>query len=109
MRKWTVLLTALLLAANAASAAVAPDLVEYARKFEQFPATKGQQGTESERLQKLFDLTWDYVLHASPELATYIGYPGLNDRWSDSSFEALEFGRATDRKILEAVLSIDRS
>ncbi|HKI00922.1 MAG TPA: DUF885 domain-containing protein [Thermoanaerobaculia bacterium] len=108
MRKWTLLLAALLLAANAAAAAVAPDLVEYARKFEEFPAAKGT-GSESERLQKLFDLAWDYALHSSPELATYIGHPGLNDRWSDSSFEAIDFGRTTTRKILEATLSIDRS
>jgi uncharacterized protein (DUF885 family) len=108
MRKWTVVLTILLSTATAASAAVDPELVEYARKFEQFPSTSGQ-GSESERLRKLFDLSWDYVLHASPELATYIGHPGLNDRWSDSSFEAIAFGRATDRKILEATLSIDRS
>jgi uncharacterized protein (DUF885 family) len=91
-----------------AAAAVAPDLAEYARRFEQFPATRGQ-GSESERLQKLFDLAWEYTLHSSPELATYIGYPGLNGRWSDSSFESIEFGRATTRKIREAILSIDRS
>ena len=75
MRKLFLLFSALLLAAAAAPAAVAPDLLEYARKFEQFPATKGQ-GSESERLQKLFDLSWDFVMHASPEFATYIGYPG---------------------------------
>jgi uncharacterized protein (DUF885 family) len=108
MKKWTLLLAALLLTATAASAAVDPELVEYARKFEQFPSTRGQ-GEESERLRKLFDLTWEYVLHSSPELATYIGYPGLNDRWSDISFEAIELGRATQRKVLEATLSIDRS
>jgi uncharacterized protein (DUF885 family) len=111
MKKLAPALAALLLAANAsniANAAVAPDLVEYARKFEQFPATKGQ-GSESERLQKLFDLSWDYIMHSSPEFATFIGYPGLNDRWSDSSFESIAFGRATSRKILEALLSIDRS
>jgi uncharacterized protein (DUF885 family) len=107
-KKWTLLLAALLLTATAASAAVAPDLVEYARKFEQFPSTQGQ-GSESERLRKLFDLSWEYAMHASPEFATYLGYPGLNDRWSDLSFEAIELGRATARKMLEATLSIDRS
>jgi uncharacterized protein (DUF885 family) len=98
----------LLSAATVASAAVAPDLVEYAKKFEQFPDTKGQ-GSESARLQKLFDLSWDYVMHSSPEFATTVGYPGLNDRWSDSSPESIEFGRATSRKILRAIESIDRS
>src|SRR5262245_33908751 len=108
MKKPALAFAALLLTAFAAAAAVAPDLVEYAHRFEQFPATKGQ-GSESERLQKLFDLSWDYVMHSSPEFATLVGYPGLNDRWSDSSFESIEFGRATSHKILEALLSIDRS
>ena len=108
MKKLILAFAALLLVSAAVHAAVAPDLVEYARKFEQFPATKGQ-GNESERLQKLFDLAWDYVMHASPEFATAIGYPGLNDRWSDSSFEAIAFGRATSHKIREALLSIDRA
>jgi len=108
MKKPVLVFTALLLTAAVAAAAVAPDLVEYAHKFEQFPATKGQ-GSESQRLQKLFDLSWDYVMHSSPEFATQVGYPGLNDRWSDSSFEAIEFGRATSHKVLEALLSIDRS
>src|SRR6185295_8509788 len=108
MKKLILAFSVLLLTAAVASAAVAPDLVEYAKKFEQFPATKGK-GSESERLQKLFDLTWDYIMHSSPEFATSIGYPGLNDRWSDSSFEAIEFGRATSHKILEALLSVDRS
>jgi uncharacterized protein (DUF885 family) len=109
MRKLSLLFAVLLLSvASVASAAVAPDLVEYAKKFEQFPATKGQ-GSESARLQKLFDLSWDYVMHSSPEFATMVGYPGLNDRWSDSSPESIEFGRATSRKILRAIESIDRA
>jgi uncharacterized protein (DUF885 family) len=108
MKKPILAIAGLLLAATAARAAVAPELVEYARKFEQFPATKGQ-GSESERLQKLFNLAWDYIMHSSPEFATATGYPGLNDRWSDASFEAIAFGRATSHKMREALLSIDRS
>ncbi len=106
-------LLALLLMASAtipatASAAVAPDLVESAKKFEQFPATQGQ-GSESARLQKLFDLSWDFNLRSSPEFATFVGYPGLNDRWSDSSFEAIEFQRALSPILLKALDSIDHS
>ncbi len=109
MRKLPLLFAVLLLSvASVASAAIAPDLVEYAQKFEQFPATKGQ-GSESARLQKLFDLSWDYVMHSSPEFATAVGYPGLNDRWSDSSPEAIEFGRVTSHTILRAIESIDRA
>ncbi len=111
MNRPALFLAVLLLALPAASpAAVAPDLSALAGKLEQFPATKGQ-GSESERLQKLFDLTWEYLMTASPETATYLGYtshPGLNARWSDSSFEGIAFGRATTRKIREALASVDR-
>ncbi len=103
-----VLSVLFLTGAGPAAAAVAPDLAGYAKKFEQFPATKGQ-GSESERLRTLFDLTWEYTMHSFPELATSVGYPGLNDRWSDLSFEAFEFNRAMTPKNLRALDSIDRS
>jgi uncharacterized protein (DUF885 family) len=108
MTKMISTFAALLLAATVARAAVPPDLVELARKFEQFPASKGQ-GSESERLQKQFDLIMEHTMRTSPELATYAGFQGLNNRWTDSSFEAMEFRRALTRKALEALLSVDRS
>ncbi len=108
MKKLTLLLAALLLSAGIAAAAVPPDVAAFAQRFDQFPATKGQ-GSESERLQKLFDLFWDLQMHASPEFATYVGYPGLNDRWSDSSPESIAFGRQLSHKILVAIDSIDRA
>jgi uncharacterized protein (DUF885 family) len=108
MRKPILLLCLLLLAATAAPAAIDPELLDYARRFEQFPATKGQ-ASESERLLKLFDLYWEFTMHASPEFATYVGYPGQNDRWSDQSFEAIEFGRRTTRLMATALESIERA
>jgi uncharacterized protein (DUF885 family) len=108
MKKLTLALAALLLTAAAASAAVPPNVAEFGQKFQQFPATQGQ-GSESERLQKLFDLFWDYQMHASPEYATYVGYPGLDDRWSDQSPESIEFGRHLDPILHAALASIDRS
>src|SRR3954466_15675452 len=92
MRKTGFVLAALLLTAALAAAAVPPDIAEYGKRIEQFPATR-RQGSESERLRKLFDLLWDYQMHASPEYATFVGYPGLDDRWSDLSPESIEFGR----------------
>jgi uncharacterized protein (DUF885 family) len=108
LSKLTLALAALLLAAAGASAAVPPDVAEIGQKFQQFPATQGQ-GSESERLRKLFDLFWDYQMHASPEYATYVGYPGLDDRWSDQSPESIEFGRHLDPILHAALASIDRS
>ncbi|HET9209711.1 MAG TPA: DUF885 family protein, partial [Thermoanaerobaculia bacterium] len=108
MKKLTLALAALLLTAAAAGAAVPPDVAEYGKRIEQFPATQGQ-GSESERLKKLFGLLWDFQMHASPEYATFVGYPGLNDRWSDLSPESIEFGRRMDHVVETALASIDRA
>ncbi len=111
MKKLIPAIAVLLLAAafaTAASAAVPPDVAEYARTFERFPATKGQ-GSESERLRKLFDLFWEFQMHAAPEYATFVGFPGLNDRWSDLSPESIELGRRLDPTLQEALASIDRA
>jgi uncharacterized protein (DUF885 family) len=108
LKKLTLALAVLLLSAAAATAAVPPDVAEFGPKFQQFPATKGQ-GSESERLRKLFDLSWDYQMHASPEYATYVGYPGLDDRTSDLSQESIDFGHRVDPMIQTALASIDRS
>ncbi|HEY2292702.1 MAG TPA: DUF885 domain-containing protein [Thermoanaerobaculia bacterium] len=108
MRKPALALATLLLTAALAGAAVPPDVAEYGKRFEQFSATRGQ-GSESERLRKLFDLFWEYQMHASPEYATYVGYPGLDDRWSDSSPESIGFGRRLTHTIGVALASIDRA
>jgi uncharacterized protein (DUF885 family) len=108
MKKTVLSFAVLLLALAAAASAVDPALVEHVRRFEEFPTTSGQ-GNETERVQKLYDLIWDYYIQASPEGATYLGIPGHNDKWTDSSFEAIEFSRQASRKILAAVESIDRA
>jgi uncharacterized protein (DUF885 family) len=108
LKKLLPVSAALLLAATVARAAVPPDVARYAQIFEKFPATQGQ-GSESERLKKLFDLSWELQMHASPEYATFLGYPGLNDRWSDLSPESIEFGRRLNRTQETALTSIDRA
>ncbi len=108
MKKLIPAIAVLLLATGVANAAVPPDVAEYARTFERFPATKGQ-GSESERLRKLFDLFWEFQMHASPEYATFVGFPGLNDRWSDLSPESIELGHRLGHTLQAALASIDRS
>jgi uncharacterized protein (DUF885 family) len=94
--------------ASAASAAVPPDLAESARQIERFPATRGQ-GSESGRLKRFFDLYWRTHMLESPELATYIGYPGLDDRLDDASPEMVALGRRIVRDERAALASIDRA
>ena len=45
---------------------------------------------DNERLQELFKAAWDYRMREYPEAATYNGYPGQNDRWTDLSLQAIE-------------------
>jgi len=99
---------ALALAVAAPAAAIDPKLTELVQQIERFAADKGP-GTEAERLHRLYDLAWNFYVRSSPELATFLGVPGSNDRWSDGSFEALEFADAAVVKMLEAAESIDRS
>ncbi len=62
---------------------------------------------ESDRLHRLLDLAWEEKLRQNPEFATYIGFPGENDRWSDNSAAGLEAKRARTRAQLEELLAID--
>src|SRR3954469_25386085 len=66
------------------------------------------QVSESERLHRFLDLAWEDKLRQTPEFATYIGFPGHNDRWSDYSSAGLERRHALPREQLKALLSIDR-
>ena len=64
--------------------------------------------TDSARLHQLFDLDWEYGNVEYPEFATYTGYPGQNDRWTDLSVPALNRRRAIVRSELEVVRAINR-
>ena len=61
------------------------------------------------RLHELFKLNWDYAMHESPELATEVGYPGLNDRWTDNSIEAIGRRKREAHAPLKVIASIDRA
>jgi uncharacterized protein (DUF885 family) len=63
---------------------------------------------ESERLHRLFDLNWESRLSEVPEFATYIGFPGHNDRWSDVSPAGIERRHEIAREQLKTARSIDR-
>jgi uncharacterized protein (DUF885 family) len=63
---------------------------------------------ESERLHRLFDANWESRLGETPEFATYIGFPGYNDRWSDDSPAGIERRHSLAREQLKTAQSIDR-
>ncbi|MEQ1878561.1 MAG: DUF885 domain-containing protein, partial [Bdellovibrionia bacterium] len=46
-------------------------------------------GAPADQLKKFLDLEWKYSMVTYPEFATYVGYPGQNDRWTDRSLSAI--------------------
>ncbi len=47
-------------------------------------------GKPAVRLKNYLDAQWKYQMTEFPEYATYAGYPGQNDRWTDFSVAAIE-------------------
>ncbi|MGH8003835.1 MAG: DUF885 domain-containing protein, partial [Limisphaerales bacterium] len=69
--------------------------------------SKGK-AADSARLSQLFDLCWKQNMEENPEWATFVGYPGLNDKWGDRSFAAIERRKKENLSIMEAVNSISK-
>jgi uncharacterized protein (DUF885 family) len=108
MRKILLLACALPLAAGAAVAApprtIAPEVKP---RIEAFIQAKGSK-PDAERLAELFDMYWDFAMHEFPEFATYVGFPGQNDRWTDQSVAAKEARDALLPQAVRALDTIDR-
>src|SRR5215212_4567074 len=68
-----------------------------------------QQGSDTDRLQRLFKLDWDYRMHEYPEFATEVGFPGQNDRWTDLSLPAITRRKRELQAPLKTIQGIDRS
>ena len=64
---------------------------------------------DAARLAALFKLDWDHGMQENPEFATEVGYPGLNDRWTDNSLEAIERRKRELQAPLKVIQSIQRA
>jgi len=100
-------LALLLSIAIPAVAAIPPDLAELTRQIERFPSSSA--GPPSARLKQLFDLHWAAAMRVRPDLAVYIGYPGLEGRPVDLSQEMLDLAYRLPHLELAALASIDRA
>ena len=67
-----------------------------------------QTASDSDRLNRLFTVSWDQRMHDAPEFATMVGYPGLNDKWPDSSWDAIQRRKLEAKQRLDVVKSINR-
>jgi uncharacterized protein (DUF885 family) len=75
-------------AAAAALSASAKTPAEWSADYDSLVRAAGQDD-ESARLHKFLDTHWAYLMQESPESATYTGFKGFNDQWSDLSPEAI--------------------
>ena len=64
--------------------------------------------SDAERLHKLFQIDWDRGVREAPEFATDLGYPGLDDRWTDMSEGAIAQRNNETRWPLEVLDTIKR-
>ena len=60
-------------------------------------------------LRAQLDEDWKYWMTQYPELATSVGYPGQNARWTDYSQPAIDARAAYLKNSLERLLAIERA
>src|SRR6476620_8962825 len=65
--------------------------------------------SDSARLHALFALDWEYTNVDAPEIATVVGYPGQDDRWTDYSLAAISRRREELADRLLVLRTIDRA
>ncbi|SHF16031.1 Uncharacterized conserved protein, DUF885 familyt [Microbulbifer donghaiensis] len=63
----------------------------------------------SEQLKALQDLRYRWTMESYPGWATYEGYPGVNDRWTDASEDGIERRQQQTRRMLAASRHIDKT
>jgi len=66
------------------------------------------KGTPAQKLKTFLDAQWKWEMNESPEAATYDGYPGLNDKWTDYSIPAWERHQKETKCQLTALKKIPR-
>ncbi|MBA2684651.1 MAG: DUF885 domain-containing protein [Gemmatimonadaceae bacterium] len=81
---------------------------DWTARYQAIVAEKGQK-VDSVRLHELFALDWDYGNIEYPEGATYSGYKGQNDRWTDVSLAAIAQRKKELQNPMAVISSIDRA
>jgi uncharacterized protein (DUF885 family) len=81
---------------------------DFDRRYADLVAARGRV-PEARRLHQLFALRWRQQLADVPELATYVGAHGYDDRWSDLSAEAIARRRRDLQQPLRVLRSFSRA
>jgi len=104
-RRLHVVINAVLFVASGVAQAQAPRPDFHARFLEL--ASRRSIG-DSARLAALFRLDWEYTNVESPETATFVGYPGQDERWTDNAPAAIARRRRELPDRLLVLGTIDR-
>lgn len=81
---------------------------EFDARYQAVVQSKGK-ASETQRLHELFKVDWDYTMATYPESATYVGYPGGEEKWTDWSREAIARRKKFAGRALPVLATIDRS
>lgn len=88
--------------------ATASSETDFVRAMSAISAEPKERASEHDRLWRLFDAVWKYKMLEYPELATSVGYPGQNGRWTDVTLAAIERRKAETASQMTALQSINR-
>lgn len=105
--KRLAVLPAALLILDGAVAHAQANAADYQGRFAAL--AKASIPSDSARFRQLLDLDWEYNNVVFPEYATYTGYPGQNDRWTDLSVPAIKARNAIVNTELSAVRAVNRA
>ena|SRR5689334_9220289 len=83
LRRCVLAASLLFIGAGAASAQVRSPHPNFHQRFVELASRPSL--ADSARLAALFALDWEYTNVESPETATFVGFPGQDDRWTDNS------------------------
>ncbi|MSU46249.1 MAG: DUF885 domain-containing protein [Lacunisphaera sp.] len=80
----------------------------FVTRYQAVVNSKGKT-TEAARLHELFKVDWAYTIDVNPELATYLGVPGYDMKWTDLSPAAIAERRVLTGRALTVLATIDRA
>jgi uncharacterized protein (DUF885 family) len=78
------------LAIAIASATLAAPLMVYGAAKNSEEPDASAQSAASQKLRAFLEADWQRWMQEYPEIATHVGYPGLDDRWTDDSPAGIE-------------------
>src|SRR5260221_7007545 len=79
-----------MLAAGISSAMLVLPLLAFGQAKNPQRPNASAQSDAAQKLRAFLDADWQRWMQDYPEVATYVGYPGQNDRWTDASPAGIE-------------------